>query len=226
MRKSFRWVTPFIVLAVTAQLVALGYFVRTVEGQPTLPEKAASWTYVGNSQCKVCHNSAKEGSQWDKWKEAGHARAYQALQSNEAKKIAEERGMEKPPHESAECLKCHVTGYDAATASAPAKIDLADGIQCESCHGPSSEHIKDGRTLKFSPDKIGELDIMAHKVAPDEALCRSCHNEESPTWDTSRYTLEDGTTVAFDFEQAWAKVNHAFPEGAMEEKYSGAYPAD
>ena len=226
MRKLFRWSTPLAVIAVAAQLVALGFFVGTVEGQPTLPDKAASWTYVGNTQCKVCHNGAKEGSQYDKWKESKHAQAFATLQTDEAKKIAEEKGLDKPAHEAPECLRCHVTGYDVAAAAAPAKITAADGVQCESCHGPSSEHLKDGRTLKFSPDKIAEVDIMANKVEANEATCTGCHNADSPTWNPERYTLEDGSKVGFDFKQASEKISHEYPEGAMEEKYKGAYPVD
>jgi hypothetical protein len=99
-------------------------------------------------------------------------------------------------------------------------------VQCETCHGPASEHLTVARQLKFSPDKITEIDIKATHVHPTEETCRACHNDESPTWDPERYTKEDGTKVGFDYDQAWAKIQHSFPEGAMEEKYGGKYPVD
>jgi hypothetical protein len=226
MKKKILWALGVMAGIIALQVVGLALVTHEVHGQPVMPEKAAAWEYVGQSQCKVCHNSAKEGGQWDTWKATGHARAFEILKSEAAQKVAAERGLDKPAHEAPECLRCHVTGYDVAAAAAPAKIKPEEGVQCESCHGPSSEHLKDARVIKFSPEKIAEIDIMANKVHPDASLCAGCHNPDSPTWDTARYTLADGTTAGFDFEQAWKKIAHEFPEGVMEEKYSGAYPVD
>ena len=43
-------------------------------------------------------------------------------------------------------------------------------------------------------------------------MCATCHNPESPTWDPKRYTLEDGTTAGFDFDQATKRIAHPIPE--------------
>jgi hypothetical protein len=165
-------------------------------------------TYVGNSQCKICHNKKEEGEQWNKWKQELHAKAFELLSSEESQKIAKEKGLAKPAAESPECLRCHVTSYDAATQKAAEKINMADGVQCESCHGPSSLHIAEGKKFK-SGDKSADPKKLA--VHPDETACKKCHNKESATWREDRYKLEDGTTSGFDFKQAWAKINHKKP---------------
>ncbi len=212
--------------AVVAAVVLVAGSLRPAEAQPQLPDSAAGREYVGNSQCKMCHNNDAEGGQFGKWQGMHHAKALETLKSDAAKSVAEGVGLTKPPHEAPECLKCHVTGYDAATASAPSKIKLTEGVQCESCHGPMSEHLKDAKTLKFKPAAIADIDILAHMVVPDEATCRGCHNDSSPTWKADRYTLDSGETTGFDYAQAWAKIAHDYPEGVLEEKYDGQYPVD
>lgn len=218
------------VMAATAliavPMLAVLMLVTDASGQPSLPDKAKGWEYVGQSQCKVCHNSAKEGAQWDKWHSMPHPKALEVLQGDAAKELAAKIGLTTPPAEAPECLKCHVTGYDPAAKTAPAKIAMTDGVQCESCHGPASEHLKDAKVLKFTPAKISEIDIRAHLIRPTEESCRGCHNESSPTWKPDRYTLENGEKTGFDYKQAWAKIAHDYPEGVMEEKYGGKYPKD
>lgn len=211
---------------VTAGLLAAAFSPGRVSGQPVVPDNAKTWTYVGNSQCKVCHNNAKEGAQWDKWHSVHHPKALEILKGDEAKAVAEKAGLTTPPAESPECLKCHVTGYDPVAKAAPAKINMADGVQCESCHGPASEHLKDAKVLKFTPAKIAEIDIMAHHLEATEATCRGCHNDTSPTWKADRYTLENGEKSGFDYKQAYEKIAHDYPAGVMEEKYGGKYPVD
>jgi len=165
--------------------------------------------YVGNSTCKVCHNKPAEGKQWDVWKSKPHAQAYQVLLEDKALAIAKEKGLEKPPSESPECLRCHVTAYNRETGELPAKIKKEDGVQCESCHGAGSLHQKDGQQVLLKKDTT--IDIAAHLVKPDEKLCTTCHNSDSPSWNPEQYTLEDGTKVGFDFKQASKKIEHPNP---------------
>lgn len=165
--------------------------------------------YVGNSKCKICHNKKDEGEQWNKWKEEKHSKALELLSTDEAKAVATEKGLTTPPAESPECLKCHVTAYDPATGKAPADIKMEDGVQCETCHGPASTHTIEGKKHK-SGDASADPKSKIHKG--EEAICKTCHNEESPTWKADRYTLEDGSTTGFDYKQAWEKINHSKPK--------------
>jgi len=154
-------------------------------------------TYVGNKQCKICHNKADEGEQWNKWKASKHAKALETLSAPEAKAAADKMKVAKPAAEAPECLKCHVTAFDEKTGAAPATIAKEDGVQCESCHGPASLHVADGKKFK-SGDKT--IVMSAHiKRGADEAICKTCHNEGSPTW------------KGFDFKQASATIAHPNP---------------
>ena len=90
--------------------------------------------YVSNSKCKMCHNKKADGAIWTAWSAMAHAKALETLKGEEAKAIAEKAGLEKPAFESPECLRCHVTGYDAKKdPPVPAKLKSEQGIQCESC---------------------------------------------------------------------------------------------
>ncbi len=167
--------------------------------------------YIGQGQCKVCHNKKTTGAQWAVWKEMKHAHAFDALKSDEAKEMAKELGLTKPPHEEPQCVKCHVTGYDLEKMTVPAKIKLADSVQCETCHGPGSAHKEDGRAVMFKKKTADEVDWMANLVEVEESICLKCHNEESPAWNPEQFTLEDGTKVGFDFKHAAKIIAHPDP---------------
>jgi len=88
-------------------------------------------------------------------------------------------------------------------------------VQCESCHGPGSSHIKDGRDRWMKRDL--EIDTAAHILIPNERICVRCHRSQSPTWDPERYTLPNGTKKGFDFQQAFAKIMHPLLAPFVEE---------
>lgn len=188
----------FTVLAVMLSLMVVG----AVQAQEA--------EYVGNSQCKMCHNKEADGKVWTVWSSSAHAKAYELLGTPESKAVAEKAGVTGSPQEAPECLSCHVTAY--SKDAMPAKIKMEDGVQCESCHGPASLHVADGKAKMMKKDET--VDISAHIKKGDEAGCRTCHNEKSPTWNPERYTLADGTKAGFDFEQAWKKIEHGKPDKA------------
>jgi hypothetical protein len=169
--------------------------------------KAQDAEYVGHASCKMCHNKAAEGEQHNKWSQSKHAKAFETLKTDHAKEVAASLNIEKPPAEAPECLRCHVTGYDMEEKALPAKLKAADGVQCEACHGPSGDHVALAR--KALTDKT--IDVTVGRDQASEENCKTCHNTDSPTWDTTRYVLEDGTTVGFDYEQAWKMIAHENP---------------
>ena len=164
--------------------------------------------YVGNTQCKICHNKKEEGEAWTKWKAEEHPKAFAKLADEESKAVAQKLGLSKPPSEAPECLKCHVTAYDEASGKPPAKILPADGVQCEACHGAGSLHAAEGKKFKAGDKTAKPADKMPH---PNAEACKKCHNETSPTWKPDRYKLADGSTTGFDYDQAWAKIDHHNP---------------
>jgi len=149
---------------------------------------AVVYKYVGNSKCKMCHNTPKMGAIYDSWAKTKHASAYATLANEESKKIAKEKGI-KDAQADAKCLKCHVTGYGQPAGE---KYTVEEGVNCEACHGPAEVYIKN-----HTKDK--KLAMESGLVKPDEKLCVACHNEESPTFQ------------AFVFKEAYKLIEHHVP---------------
>ncbi len=152
---------------------------------------------VGAAKCKMCHNSAAKGAQFKVWSESKHAKAFATLATDEAKKIAKEKGI-ADPQKDAKCLKCHETGYGKPAALFEATFKPEDGVQCEACHGAGKDYMamavmKDLRAKKKEPASVG-------LVLPTEKECVACHNSESPTF------------KSFDFKEAVAKIAHNYPK--------------
>jgi hypothetical protein len=149
--------------------------------------------YVGVDACKLCHKQEKKGDQYGSWQKSKHSQAYTTLASEEAKKIAEARGIGNP-QESPECLKCHVTGYGLDESMYDKKYSMEDGVGCESCHGPG----KDYKNIKIMKDL--EQAKANGLIIPTEEVCRKCHNEESPTY------------KPFNYEERYKEIAHPRPE--------------
>ena len=177
-------------------------------------DEAPKHDYVGTMQCKMCHNKPDEGKQYSVWKLAKHAGAYRVLLGDKAKEVAQAQGLGTLPHQSPECLKCHVTGYDSKLKKHPMKIKKEEGVSCESCHGPASSHLKDGKAIRMKKDTT--INVLDNLVKPDVKTCVQCHNDGNPTWDPEKYTLEDGSKVGFDFKQAAKVITHKNPKKTLE----------
>ena len=108
----------------------------------------------------------KTGDQWGKWESGPHAGAFKKLKPEDQKK--------------AECLECHTTKGD--------KPEM--GVGCEACHGPGSDY----KSMKVMKDH--EKALAAGMVVPDEAVCKKCHNDKSPTF------------KGFDFAKSKEKIAH------------------
>jgi Cytochrome c554 and c-prime len=157
----------------------------------TFAQAEYKYQFIGAAKCKVCHMSKKRGNQWGVWLESRHAKAFETLATDEAKTLA--KGG-KSPQEDPACLKCHVAGWDAPAEMLGTKYDKADGVSCESCHGPGKG---------YSPMKImkdSEQAAANGLVAQKKEDCLKCHNKESPTY------------KPFDYDTFWAKIKHDIPE--------------
>ena len=164
---------------------------------PSASTSAQEYKYTGVRDCSRCHKKDLIGDQAKVWKNSRHSKAFKTLKSEEAVKIAKDRGMTELPHESDLCLRCHAT----AQGVPPEKVEkralrLADAVQCESCHGPGSEY-KGNETMSDH-----ELSVAAGMWEPgkDEKICTACHNDESPSFE------------GFDYEEGKKKIAHPVPE--------------
>ena len=127
---------------------------------------AEDFKYIGAAKCKMCHNKADKGEQYNKWANSPHAKAMASLKGDEAK--------------NPKCLKCHSTAA-AADQALVATITVEEGVSCESCHGPGSAY-KVATVMKDQKAAMAKGLIM-----PDEKVCKKCHNEQSPNYKGFNY---------------------------------------
>ncbi len=171
--------------------------------------------YVGTSKCGMCHKSDKKGAQLKVWEAGSHAGAFETLKSDESTKIAEKLGLKVPAYEAGECLVCHTTGYgaggyevkDAAfweektekgkPTKAAKRMSGLQSVSCEACHGAGDKY-KSSKVMKEI--YAGTLDgKTVGLIVPDEAVCKTCHNEKSPTF------------KSFVFAEKVKEIAHPYP---------------
>lgn len=151
------------------------------------PKRAPN--YVGVQACGSCHKSKATGNQVGAWEKDPHANAYKTLESEAAFAIAKKKGL-ADPQQASECLRCHTTGADVSKAYLAEGFDVTRGVQCESCHGAGEHYAKIQHMISRS--KAAEAGL----VAPTAAVCRRCHNADSPTF------------KGFDYASAVKKIAH------------------
>lgn len=117
-----------------------------------LPTEGAA--YAGDAACRSCHESIS-----DFVATLSHARAYATLE-----KAQSEYDLE--------CVGCHVTGWKKPGGfDHPAAVGNLKNVQCESCHGPGSDHVAAG----------GARGVGNMKADVPLAVCRGCHTPAHST---------------------------------------------
>jgi predicted CXXCH cytochrome family protein len=106
-----------------------------------------SGAYVGSKKCAPCHSSIDKT-----WQETRHAKAIESLKKSKQEHLPG-------------CVKCHVTGYerDGGFIDNELTPEMA-GVQCEVCHNPGGNHVKDPMGKKMIKES-------------GEELCRQCHTK-------------------------------------------------
>ena len=178
--------------------VAVSFLLMAFSYGETTTIKADGPSFVGTKTCGMCHKKDKEGNQLKVWEESKHAQAYTVLASDEAKKIAKEKGIADPQKDEA-CLKCHTSGY-AEGAMVDKKFSIEDGVQCETCHGAGSEY----KSMKIMKDHAAAVAAGMKDYSVEgsvKAQCETCHNDKSPTF------------KGFNFEEKIKEISHMIPKG-------------
>jgi hypothetical protein len=165
-----------------AALAGFLLLVRPAEA-PALAQ-AGGATFVGVASCggTTCHGRSEgdgpvvrqdEIMLWqDPSSAAGaHSRAYAVLSDPRSQVIAQRLGIGEAS--SAEmCLGCHATPADARGA----RFQLADGVGCESCHGPASgwlsSHYAVGGT---HANNVSRGLVPLENPRARAAVCLDCH---------------------------------------------------
>jgi YVTN family beta-propeller protein len=172
-------------------------------GTPALQSPARPSVYVGARVCASCHEGRQQGNQLSKWLLSKHSRAYAVLAWPESKRIAELSGIPLEPQRSTMCLGCHATGTFAEAAEKDDTFFAQDGVQCEMCHGPGSEHVDAHVAKNAAAAKLAML------AMPTKHDCMGCHKEKG-----SHTAVLKRPPV--DMDKAWESIAHPMPAGAKE----------
>jgi Cytochrome c554 and c-prime len=146
--------------------------------------QAESAKYLGPGSCAAtsCHGSVKpvadsrilqnEYSAWiikDK-----HSKAYQALTSEIGERMARILKLGAKAEESPKCLACHSLNTTAAERGRP--FEIAEGVSCENCHGPSSAWLGGHTERQWTHEKSVALGMTdTRNVIHRTEKCLECH---------------------------------------------------
>jgi len=125
--------------------------------------------YVGGASCVVCH-----GDQHADWGGTIHATAFDTL-----------IGAGEEDNEL--CFPCHAVGYGKASGFVDLNTTphLAD-VQCENCHGPSSNHNADPDNVDLDVNLSSDLCGACHQSC--HGLCGENHHPQFEQWSTSKHS--------------------------------------
>jgi len=135
-------------------------------------------TYVGPGVCRGCHEE-----QAASWMETRMAMTFEVLRPGVKRQEKETAGLD-PDYDytrDEECLPCHTTGYGlmGGFVSFKKTPDMA-GVTCEACHGPGGTYADTPTKSVIPKFATSEADDAGLVYPPTAAVCRSCHNEDSP----------------------------------------------
>lgn len=161
-------------------------------GAPPAPSEESraprAGDYLGPVSCSgsSCHGSPhavqESGilmNEFDTWVHATgvtHVNAWNVLLSSRSRAIARNLGLSATPDRSPECLGCHALYEPGRMGDG---VELADGVSCESCHGPASgwidHHFREGWSREQSL-RAGMIDTRDPRARA--ARCLDCHMGE------------------------------------------------
>jgi hypothetical protein len=155
---------------------------RAIAADPPLPRDAPD-RHEGPTACaqSQCHGAAQPSAfavvqedEYNIWRSQDpHAKAFKALASPAAKKIARNLGLGDPQQEG-RCLSCHTDFVPEARRGK--KFALSDGVTCEACHGAAERWIGD-----HSNGRRTHAENVASGMFPTDdpvqrgRVCFSCH---------------------------------------------------
>jgi hypothetical protein len=155
--------------------------------------------FAGSETCKSCHEKA-----FAVWEKSAHGHATDTLAK-----------LNPPRHFDAECISCHVTGWNPQEyfpyATGYVSLEETPALKqngCENCHGPAAAHAAvEAGELDVTADEEQSLRTALHRtVVANEGnkdgqvfgeavkACMQCHDlDNSPE---------------FDFQKYWPEVDH------------------
>ena len=181
----------------SAMLVALAVPALAAEPSGGQSGAAANAKYLGSRACMPCHRTAAQGNMYNLWLQSQHAAAYDTLASARAREVGHRAGVANPQSDE-KCLRCHVTAFGVPAARKHSRFKQEEGVGCEACHG-AGELYKTKRVMcRLTAGEIAPASVGL--TTPNEQVCVTCHNSQSPTWPGS-----------FDYQEMVRKIAHPIP---------------
>jgi len=177
-------------------------------GQTNLTQRITAGTYLGAYTCSLCHSGgAVAENVYGQWNHTLHAHAFEQAINGQS-----------TDHFASRCISCHVVGYDTNSsavnggfddvatqlgwtfptnvssgnwAAMPPALQNVANVQCESCHGPGSEHAYAlGNTNLSNWPRLGVT-----YAAGDCAQCHDSlsHHYKTAEWNNSKHAVATRT---------------------------------
>ena len=197
-----------LVLPVAMAALGAATPAEPVPAAAPLPYHSSDQT-LGTVNCasSTCHGSISEfrdskvlQTEYVTWSRLDkHTRTYQVLLNAQSARIAKNLGLPEPPQESAVCLDCHA--HNVPVALRGERFKLADGVVCESCHGPAERWIK----THLEPNPSHARNLAAGLYPTDQPiararLCLSCHFGNADKLVTHRLMGAGHPRLSFELE--------------------------
>jgi YVTN family beta-propeller protein len=200
MRPASTPLRGWLSLSLAAVLLAAA---QPASAQPRRP------VYVGAKVCATCHDGENMGHQATLWVYSRHAHAFASLATPEARAIAAISGVPIEPNRSPLCLGCHATGAEAEGWERDETFSVRDGVQCEKCHGPGSEHV-DSWSAPNDP-KAGPKIRLTSPVGAD---CMKCHKDKPSHTRSLKQPghRPDRQVTPFQLAEAMRELAHPTPK--------------
>jgi YVTN family beta-propeller protein len=129
--------------------------------------------YVGLKKCLECHSPDRGVRVCSLEAIPEHDHSIRALAKPEAEHIAALCGITEAPQQSRICLGCHATAADDGSRWTTESFNLADGVQCEACHGAGSLHVEAFDRQRSHPPSSAE----SHILPGERDSCTHCHRK-------------------------------------------------
>lgn len=203
---------PFPSRARRAPLVMLLFawvFTATATAQEADADPTAGPSkYLGVVTCSgsTCHGAPRPSpdarvlqNEFITWhREDAHAKAYRVLLEDKGRRIAENLGIANAAA-APECLNCHTN--NAPVELRGKRFQLADGVGCESCHGPASKWLG----LHVTGEASREENLKAGMYRTEDpvaraALCQGCHVGDNSKFATHRIMGAGHPRLAFELD--------------------------
>ena len=111
-----------------------------------------------------------------------HQRGGEVLRGQRSREMAARLNLPRPAWETRECLACHAPAAMPATDHRDFPVKLAEGVGCESCHGPAREWLGPHHSREWKQSAIWSGDQKARAGFRDTkdlptrvGVCAVCH---------------------------------------------------